>query len=606
MENIEIAAILTEMADLLEIQGETNPFRIRAYRNAVYTVKESPDPLRKIVEEGGDLTELPAIGKDMASHITELVTEGRLSILDEVARDVPRSLVQLTRLPGVGPKKVRKLWDELDITTLDELAEAARAGRIAELEGFGKKSEEKILEAIERHKKRSGRFRLSSADELVQPLIEHMLEDPRVERLEVAGSYRRRQETVGDIDLLAIASDPGPVMERFTSYPQVRSVEKTGDTRGTVILASDLQVDLRILSAESYGSALVYFTGSKEHNIELRKRALARGLSVSEYGVFRLAEEDEEAEAADVAADAAGEGTEAATVTSTTGRELGERVAGRSEEDVYASVGLPWITPELRTSRGEIDAADRDELPTLIESDDLRGDLQMHSTWSDGKNTIEEMLTACAAKGYEYVALTDHSQALAMTGGLDAKKLREQWSEIEDVAARHPEIRLLRSQEVDILADGTLDTEDEMLEQLDLVVIAVHSRFDLPAERQTERMLKAIQHPLANIVAHPTGRIINRRDPFDFALDEVLACAAEHGVAMELNAHPHRLDLRDIDLMAAKKRGVKIVISTDAHSIADLDTMPYGVEQARRAWLEPADVLNTLPAEELLAALTKG
>ncbi len=408
MENIEIAAILTEMADLLEIQGETNPFRIRAYRNAVYTVQESPDPIRKIVEEGADLTELPAIGKDMASHITELVTTGRLSILDEIAREVPRSLVQLTRLPGVGPKKVRKLWDELDITTIDDLAKAAAAGRIAELDGFGKKSEEKILEAIERHKKRSGRFRLSAADALVQPLLEYLLQDKRVERLEVAGSYRRRQETVGDIDLLAISSDPGPVMDRFTSFPSVRSVEKSGDTRGTVILSSDLQVDLRILPAESYGSALVYFTGNKEHNVELRKRALQRGLSVSEYGVFELAEE--------------GEGEQ-----STTGRDLGERVAGRTEEEVYAAVGLPWITPELRTNRGELAAAENGELPDLIQLGDMRGDLQMHSTWSDGKNTIEEMMTACAAKGYEYMALTDHSRALAMTGGLDAAKLPSTW-----------------------------------------------------------------------------------------------------------------------------------------------------------------------------------
>lgn len=587
MENIEIAAVLSEMATLLEIQGETNPFRIRAYRNAVYTLQESPDPVRKMVEAGEDLTELPAIGKDMAAHITELVNTGRLSVLEEVAKEVPRSLVQLTKLPGVGPKKVRKLWDELDITTMDQLEEAAEAGRIASLEGFGKKSQEKILEAIERYRKRSGRFRLSSADELVQPLIEYMLQDGRVQRLEVAGSYRRRQETVGDIDLLAIASEPEPVMERFTGYPQVRSVEKSGDTRGTVILSSDLQVDLRILAEESYGSALVYFTGNKEHNVELRKRALQNGLSVSEYGVFELAEE--------------GEGE-----ASTTGRDLGDRVAGRTEEEVYASIGLPWIPPELRTNRGELEAAERGELPDLIELADLRGDLQMHSTWSDGKNTIEEMLSACAEKGYEYVALTDHSKALAMTGGLDAARLREQWKEIDEVQDRHPGIRLLRSQEVDILADGTLDTEDEALEELDLVVVAIHSRFDLPKKEQTKRLLKAIQHPLANIVAHPTGRIINRRDPIDFDLDEVLACAAEHRVAMELNAHPHRLDLRDIDLMAAKKRGVKIVISTDAHSTGDLDLMRYGVEQARRAWLEAGDVLNTLSVEDLLSTLEKG
>jgi DNA polymerase (family 10) len=272
---------------------------------------------------------------------------------------------------------------------------------------------------------------------------------------------------------------------------------------------------------------------------------------------------------------------------------------------VYASVGLPWIPPELRTNRGELEAAEKGELPNLIELSDLKGDLQMHSTWSDGKNTIEEMLTACEAKGYAYVALTDHSKALAMTGGLDEKKLREQWKEIEEVQARHSGIRLLRSQEVDILADGSLDTDDEALEELDLVVIAVHSRFDLPAKEQTERLLKAIRHPLTNIMVHPTGRIINRRDPMDFDLAEVLACAAEHRVAMELNAHPHRLDLRDIDLMAAKKRGVKIVISTDAHSTGDLDLLRYGVEQARRAWLEPADVLNTLSVEGLLAALAK-
>jgi DNA polymerase (family 10) len=599
MENIEIAATLTEMADLLEIQGETNPFRIRAYRNAVFTVQEHPVPLRKAVEEGEDLTELPAIGKDMASHITELVQTGRLSILDELAKEVPRSLVLLTRLPGVGPKRARKVWEELDITRIDQLAEAAEAGRIAELDGFGKKSEEKILDAIRRYERRTGRFRLSEADQLVRPLLEHLAGVPEVERLEVAGSYRRRKETVGDVDVLAIASDPGPVMEAFVGYPQVRDVDKAGDTRGTVHLASGLQVDLRILPEADYGAAMVYFTGSKQHNITLRKRALERGLSISEYGVFELAEGAEKAEAEDVAADAAGRDT----VTSTTGRELGERVAGATEEEVYAVVGLPSIPAELREDRGEIAAADADQLPELLALEDIRGDLQMHSTWSDGKNTIEEMLQACVAKGYEYFALTDHSKALAMTGGLDAAKLREQWAEIEEITSRHPKIRLLRSMEVDILADGSLDLEDEMLEQLDLVVVSIHSKFDLPAAEQTARILRALEHPAANVLAHPTGRMINRRDPIEFDLEDVLACAAEHRVAMELNAHPARLDLRDTHLMQAKKQGVKIVISTDAHKVADLQLMPYGVEQARRAWLEPGDVLNTLPAGELLAAL---
>jgi DNA polymerase (family 10) len=588
MENIEIAAALTEMADLLEIRGGTNPFRIRAYRNAVLTVTEHPLPLRKLVEQEADLTDLPAIGKDMAGHITELVRTGRLPALEELGLEVPRSLVLLTRLPGVGPKRTHRLWKELGITRLEELAEAAEEGRIAGLEGFGEKSQEKILRAIERYRRRTGRFGLATADQLVQPLLEYLREDPHVEQLTVAGSYRRRRETVGDVDVLAIASDPAPVMERFVGYPQVREVDKAGDTRGTVHLVSGLQVDLRILPEDSYGAAMVYFTGSKEHNVALRQRALERGLSISEYGVFELAESGQDV------------GDEA--VVSTTGRGLGERVAGRTEEDVYQAVGLPLIPPEMRENRGEIAAADRGELPDLIRLEDVRGDLQMHSTWSDGKQSIEEMLEACAERGYEYLALTDHSKALAMTGGLDAAKLREQWKEIAEVTARHPEIRLLRSMEVDILADGSLDLEDEMLEQLDLVVVSIHSKLNLPAAKQTARILRALQHPCASVLAHPTGRIINRRDPMDFDLEEVLACAAQHKVAVELNAHPGRLDLRDTHVMQARKQGVKVVISTDAHRIADLDLMSYGVEQARRAWLEPSDVLNTLPAEELLAA----
>lgn len=602
MENIEIAAALTEMADLLEIQGETNPFRIRAYRNAVVTVQEHPVPIRKLVEDEQDLTDLPGIGKDMASHITELVRTGRLSILDRVAEEVPRSLVVLTRLAGVGPKKTRKLWQELGITDLEGLAAAAEAGSIAELDGFGARSQQKILEAVRRHEKRVGRFRLSEADALIAPLLEHLREGGLVERLEVAGSYRRRRETVGDVDLLAIAADPEPVMERFISYPQVRIVDKAGETRGTVHLASGLQVDLRILPSDTYGAALVYFTGSKQHNVALRKRALERDLSISEYGVFRVVRGPDEGGGSGRAAEAEGNETMRAAVISTTGRELGPRVVGATEPDVYAAVGLEWIPPELREDRGEIAAAAEGALPELVTLEDLRGDLQMHSTWSDGQHAIADMLGACAERGYEYVALTDHSKALAMTGGLDAAKLRRQWAEIAEVAPRYPCIRLLRSLEVDILADGSLDLEDAMLEQLDLVVVSVHSKFELPTARQTARIVKALEHPCTSILAHPTGRIINRRDPMEYDLEEVLACAAENRVAVELNAHPSRLDLRDTHLLQAKKQGVKVVISTDAHTIGDLDHMSYGVEQARRAWLEPGDVLNTLSVEQFLAS----
>ena len=586
MENLEIAAALKEMAVLLEIKGGVNPFRIRAYRNAVHTIEEHPVPLRKLVDENADLTELPAIGKDMASHITELVTTGRLTELESVAAEVPRSLVQLTRLPGVGPKKVAKLWRELDVVTIEDLAAVAAAGMVAGLEGFGKKSEEKILAAVEKFQEREVRFRIDEADQLVQPLIEHMLADERVQQLEVAGSYRRRKETVGDIDLLVKSDDPEPLMERFTGWKQVDEVLGAGDTRGSVILKSGLQVDLRILPEDSYGAALLYFTGSKEHGVALRKRALERGLSVNEYGVSELAEESGE------------EGT-----TSTTGRELGKKVAGRTEHEMYESLGLPWIPPELRENRGEIEAAEQGTLPKLIALEDMRGDLQMHSTWSDGKNSIEEVLVACAARGYEYFALTDHSKALAMTGGMDAEKLARQWEEIDEVVAKHEEIRFLRSMEVDILADGSLDLEEGWLEKLDVVVVSVHSRFELPEREQTKRILAAVQHPQVNILAHPTGRIINRRDPFAFDLDSVLEACAENGVAVELNAHPSRLDLKDTHLMRAKEKGVKVVISTDAHRVQDLVLMSYGVEQARRAWLEPGNVINAWPVGQLLGFL---
>jgi DNA polymerase (family 10) len=584
MENHEIAQVLSQMADLLEIQ-DANPFRVRAYRNAARLVDGHAMPMRKLVEEGSDLTELPGIGKEMARHIHELVGTGGLPALDELAEKIPRSLIEIMELPGVGPKKAKKLWKELGIETVDELETRARAGEVAALDGFGDKSERKILVGIEQYRQHRSRFKLVEADQLVTPLLEYLRENPELERLEVAGSYRRRVETVGDIDLLAIAGDAEAVMKTFTAYPKVAEVEMSGNTRGRVALRSGLEVDLRILTEQSYGAAMVYFTGSKEHNIKLRKRALERGLRLSEYGVFREEESARE-------------------VSSEADPWAGELVAGRTEEQVYAAVELPWIAPELREDRGEIEAAARGELPALVELADIRGDLQMHSTWSDGKDSIEEMVAACEARGYEYMALTDHSKALAMTGGLDAARIREQWQEIRRVQERHPEIRILRSQEVDILADGTLDQDEDVLEELDLVVVSVHSRFDLTAAEQTKRVLTALQHPQVDILAHPTGRLINRRPPFELQLDEVLQCAREQRVVVELNAHPERLDLKDTHLMLAREMGLKVAVSTDAHSIRDLDLMHYGVEQARRAWLSKVDVVNALSLEELLQLLS--
>ena len=588
MTNADIAAQLSELADLLEIQG-ANPFRVRAYRNAVRTIEGQTSALSGFVRDCRDLTELPGIGKEMANHVTELCETGRLSMLEEMLQHVPATLIDLMHLPGVGPKKARKLWDELAIETVDDLEVAAKEGRVATLAGFGAKSEAKILAGIQEFRQHRSRVPLHEADRVVEPLIAYLRECREVERLEVAGSYRRRQETVGDVDVLAVATEAAPVMERFLAYTQVARVDMSGGTRASVILGSGLQVDLRVVPPESYGAALVYFTGSKEHNIRLRQRGLDRGLRVSEYGVFReeggRKERPEKAHERDPLA--------------------GERVAGAEEADVYAALDLPWIAPELREDRGEVEAAAEGRLPRLLELGDLRGDLQMHSTWSDGKNTVDEMVAACAERGYAYMALTDHSKSLAMTGGLDAPRLREQWKEIDEVQKRHPEIRVLKSQEVDILADGSLDMDDETLAGLDVVLVSIHSRFELPEEVQTERILKAVSHPLVNILAHPTGRILGRRKPYAFDVEKVLRACADHNVAVELNAHPARLDLKDTHLIRARELGIPVVISTDSHRTRELDLIHYGVEQARRAWLEPEHVLNTRPVDDLLRTLAK-
>lgn len=580
MNNPDLARAFEEIADLLEIQG-ANPFRVRAYRNAAHTVESEGAPLSRWVSEERDLTTLPGIGKEMAAHIQELVATGKLAVLEELATQVPRGLLELMRLPHVGPKKAKRLWQELGVTSVASLEAAAKAGRVAELAGFGAKSQAKILAGIADDRLHRARTRLDEVDRMMAPLLDLLAALPEVQKLEVAGSTRRRKETVGDVDLLVVATDGAAVATAFTTHPEVTTVLGAGDTKASVVLRSGLQVDLRIVPEKSWGAALVYFTGSKEHNVKLRMRAVERGLKINEYGVFRAGE------------------------TAETDPDDPDWVAGKTEAEVYASVDLPWIAPELREDRGELAAAEAGELPRLITLGDLKGDLQMHSTWSDGRHSIEEMLVACVERGYEYFALTDHSKALAMTGGMDAAKLRRQWREIAEVQSRHPEIRLLKSMEIDILTDGSLDLEDEAIAGLDWVLVSVHSRFELPAAEQTRRILRAVEHPAVHVLAHPTGRLINRRKPFDFDLEEVLHACAQHRVAVELNAHPERLDLKDTHLMLARKLGVPVVISTDSHSTQHLDLMPYGIEQARRAWLEPKDVLNTLPLPKLLARLAK-
>jgi DNA polymerase (family 10) len=577
MENIEIAGILAELGDLLEIRG-SNPFRIRAYRNAVRTVRGLTRPLASMVDEGEDLTALDAIGKDMSAHIVELVQTGELARLAEVSAEVPRSLVQLVKLDGVGPKKAKKLWQSLDVTTVDELEAALKAGRVESLEGFGATSVKKILTAIEDFRRYSGRFLLSKVDELIGPLLAHIKEAPDVERIEVAGSYRRRKETIGDVDLLVQAELPAPaVMEHFTAFGSVERVVSAGDTRGSVVLRSGLEVDLRVIPERSFGAALHYFTGSKEHNVAVRQIAQRQGLRVNEWGVFRVPE-----------------GVDPDDV----GKEDGERVAGKTESSVFEVLGMGWVPPVLRENRGEVKAALDNSLPDLVTLEDIQGDLHMHSTWSDGKASVEEMARACVARGYRYLAISDHSPALAMVGGITPERAVDQWEEIARAQEGLDGITIFKSLEVDVLRDGSLDMTDEVLEALDLVVVSVHSLMEMDRVLMTDRVIAAIQHPQVDILAHPTGRLLGRREPFQLEMEEVLQAARDLDVAVEINANPNRLDLNDVHAHRAKELGVKVCISTDAHSVQRLDHMSYGVDQARRAWLNKGDVLNTMTQQQ--------
>lgn len=570
MENIDYARVFEEIADLLEIQG-ANPFRVRAYRNAARTLETLSQPIDSLLEdENARLEDLPGIGKDLAGKIKELHETGELGFLNELREQVPATLVEVMRIPGLGPKRARQLWESLEITSVDDLEEAARGGALEDLPGFGKTLQARVLKGIEELKARAGRFKLSDADIYVRPLLAYLKATDGVIDLEVAGSYRRRCETVGDIDILATTRKSSPIMDRFVEYRDVREVLAKGPTRSSIRLRSGLQVDLRVVPRESYGAAMVYFTGSKAHNIVIRGISRERGLKINEYGVFK-------------------------------GSRL---VCGRTEKEVYAAIDLPWIPPELREARGEIEAARAGRLPKMIELKDIRGDLQMHTKYSDGKNTVEEMVRACRERGYRYMAITDHSPALRMAGVKPAE-LRKQFREIDRLQEKYDDIRILKSAEVDILEDGSLDLPDDILAAMDIVVISVHSKFNMTRSQMTRRIVRALRHPRVHVLAHPTGRLINRREPYPVDVERLVEVARDHGVMLELNAQPDRLDLRDFHLQMAREAGVKIVISTDAHGTAELDFMRYGVDQARRGWLEKKDVANTYPKTRFLKLLEK-
>lgn len=584
MENLDVARTLTTLADLLEIQG-ASPFRIRAYRNAVTTIDSLTRTLESMVENGEDLTELPGVGTSVAKHVTELLETGRITRLDEVSAEVPITLVELVRLDGVGPKKAKKLFDELGVKTVDDLEAALDAGTVQQLDGFGTKSAEKIKVAIEDHRKHTGRFQIHEAEKLIAGLFEHVRSAPGVDKAIVAGSLRRRKETIGDVDILArYEGDGTPVVEHFVSFNGVARILGAGETKGSVLLHSGLQVDLRVIPGRSFGAALQYFTGSKEHNVAVRTRAVRQGLRVNEWGVFRVPEDASPDEL---------------------GKEDGERLAGDTEEGVYEALGMAWVPPVLRENRGEVEAAVAGELPELVRLDQIKGDLQMHSTWSDGAVSLEEMALACRDLGYEYIAITDHSQAMAMVQGLTPVRAREQWAEIDEIRERIDGIEIFKSVEIDILKDGSLDMPDDVLEELDVVVISVHSFMDMDRSTMTDRVLKAMAHPAVDILAHPTGRRINRREPFEMDVEAVLEAAADLGVAVELNANPNRLDLRDTHVYRARELGVPVVISTDAHAPRGLTDMRFGVDQARRGWLAPEDVLNTRSLSDFRAWLTR-
>ena len=566
--NEDVAAIFDEMADLLEIEGD-NPYRVRAYRNAARTVRHLGRELADMVERDEDLTHLPGIGKELAAKIREIVTTGHARALDKLHRRVPSSLEELLKIPGLGPKRVRALYYDLHIKSLKQLEDAVRRGRLRQLPGFGPKTEQRILENLAAHRTGEKRFLHAVARRYAEPLVAWLRKTPGVDQVVVAGSYRRGKETVGDLDILVTVRGDSPVMQRFTEYDEVADVVSRGTTRATVYLRCGLQVDLRVVERASFGAALHYFTGSRAHNIAIRHLGQQRGLKINEYGVFR-------------------------------GQ---RRIAGESEESVYACVDLPWIPPELREARGEIEAAREGRLPKLIERADLRGDLHCHTCATDGTASIEAMARAAREAGLEYLAITDHSRRLTVAHGLDADALRRQMEEIDRLNERLHGITLLKGIEVDILEDGSLDLPTEVLRELDLVVAAVHSAFRLSRRKQTERILRAMDAPCFSILAHPSGRLLGERDACELDMERILDAARERGCFVELNSQPQRLDLTDDHCLLAREKGVLVAIDSDAHQPGDFTLLDGGIRQARRGWLEKGHVLNTLPLKRLRTKL---
>jgi DNA polymerase (family X) len=571
MTNAEIAAVFDQVADLLEFQG-ANPFRVRAYRNAARTIHDLTESAAQIVADPDrSLTDVDGIGKDLAEKITTLVKTGSLPMLQELRGEIPESVLAILRVPGLGPKRAAQLYRELHVATLDELREACQSHKVQELKGFGEKTEAAILEGLGIAAEAEQRILWAEADRYVQEILTHMNGCQAVDQISPAGSYRRGKETVGDLDFLVVTRDVNAVMDHLAGFEGVATVVVRGDTKMSLRLTAGVQVDLRAVADESFGAALQYFTGSKAHNIVLRGRAKTRGLKINEYGVFR----DE------------------------------RQIAGRTEEEVYGTLDLPCFPPELREARREFEWADAGQLPELVETGDIRGDLHMHSTWTDGLATIEEMAAAAKNRGLQYIAITDHSKRVTMVGGLNAKQVRQQWAEIDQLNGRLRGITVLKGIEVDILERGGLDLPDELLAEADWVVASVHYGHQQSREQITRRVIDALKNPYVSTIGHPTGRMLLRRKPYEIDLEAVMRAARDNGKLLELNAHPSRLDLDDVACAAAKNHGIPIVISTDAHRPEGLDVMRCGVLQARRGGLTKADVANTRSWPQLRKLLGK-
>jgi DNA polymerase (family 10) len=559
MTNAEIAAVFEQIADLLEFQG-ANAFRVRAYRNAARTIHDMAESAADIVADAErSLCDIEGIGKDLAEKIATLITTGTLPMLDELLAEIPQTVLAILRVPGLGPKRAAQLYRELKVTTLDELRAACLSHAVQQLKGFGEKTEAAILQGLDIAAEADQRILWIEADEHVQRILAHLEECPAVEQAAAAGSYRRGKETVGDLDFLTVADDANAAMDHLANYEEVRSIIVRGDTKMSLRLKMGVQVDLRVVAAESFGAALQYFTGSKEHNIVVRGRAKLRGLKINEYGVFR-------------------------------GK---ERIAGRTEADVYGTLDLPCFPPELREARHEFEWADAGAMPVLLELADMRGDLHSHSTWSDGTASIEEMAAAARCRGLKYIAVTDHSKRVAMAGGLDADQLRREWEEIDRVNERFDDFTILKGVEVDILERGGLDLDDGVLSEADWVVASLHFGQSQPREQIMRRMLDALQNPCVCVIGHPTGRMLLARKPYELDLDGLMEAAKANGKMLELNAHPKRLDLDDVGCAMAKSYGIPIVISTDSHHPDGFGMMRCGVKQARRGGLTRADVANT-------------